>query len=216
LATADSRYRHLLIEPGEAPPTADEIAAIEAALGAALPTDFRAFLDVANGGYLEYVVDVPTGADSTEPISFCGIFSSRQSDTLETILGELASGRQYMNLPPGVLPIARDGGGSLLFLDLSPRGQGRVVAYVEGLPEWTGLRAESGLVELAPSLGAYVDLLHIDPISVEYELSTQATTVEHVEATETWLNEVMPAWRENERLVQAVASARRRVRMDWS
>jgi hypothetical protein len=53
-----SRYRHFAIERAKPAPTDTQLAAIENLLGARLPASFRDFLRVANGGYLEYVVDV--------------------------------------------------------------------------------------------------------------------------------------------------------------
>jgi hypothetical protein len=56
-----TRFRHLAIEGAKPAPTAADIEAKEALLGACLPASFRAYLDVANGGYLEYSIDVDTG-----------------------------------------------------------------------------------------------------------------------------------------------------------
>ena len=207
-----TRFRHLAIERAKPPPTNAQLAAIEALLGASLPASFREFLQVAHGGFLEYVVDVPFGNGKSEPLSFCSIFSAEDGDFCdETFVGEIRSGRQYVKLPPGVLPFARDGGGSMVYLDLSPEGHGRVVAFVEGLPAWTGLRSESTFVELASSFDAYVNKLRIDRDAVMDHLVHDATTVAHVDATEEWLNIGMPSWRDDSELTVAVSDARRRV-----
>ena len=103
-------------------------------------------------------------------------------------MGELRSAREYQKLPRGVLPFARDGGGSMVYLDLSAEGRGRVVAFVDGLPEWTGLRTEPAFVELAPSFEEYVRKLRIDRESVIHQLMHDAKNVRHVDATEEWLS----------------------------
>jgi hypothetical protein len=142
-----SRYRHLAIERARPAPTDTQLAAIENLLGARLPASFRDFLRVANGGYLEYVVDVRMGSGKTEPLCFCGLFSADEGTFCDgTFVGEIRSAREYVKIPQGVLPFARDGGGSVVYLDLSLEGNGRVVAFVTGLPEWTGLRTESGFI----------------------------------------------------------------------
>ena len=151
-----SRYRHLAIERAKPPPTDTQLAAVEALLGANLPASFRDFLRVANGGYLQYVVDVPTGSGKIEPLCFGSIFSADEGTFCdETFVGEIRSQREYVKILQGVLPFARDGGGSVVYLDLSRKGHGRVVAFVMGLPEWTGKRTDSAFIELASSFDEY-------------------------------------------------------------
>lgn len=136
-----SRFRHLAIEGAKPPPTETQLAIIETLLGANLPASFREFLRVANGGYLQYVVDVPSASGRIEQLCFDRIFSADEGTFLdETFIGEIRSAREYAKIPQGVLPFARDGGGSVVYLDLSCDGNGRVVAFVMGLPEWAGLR----------------------------------------------------------------------------
>lgn len=207
-----SRFRHLAIEGAEPAPTEGELRAVESLLGARLPESFRDFLQVANGGNVEYVIDVPLGNGNTEPLCFCGVFSCRQGKFCdETFVGEIRAGREYTKIPPGVLPFARDGGGSIVYLDLSGEGRGRVVAFVEGLPEWTGLRNESAFIELAPSFDEYVANLRVDRENVIYGLEHDATTLSHVAATEEFLDIGMPRWREDGVLVDAMNAARERV-----
>lgn len=208
-----SRFRHLAIAGAKPAPTKEQLAAIEDQLGAVLPDSFREFLQVANGGYVEYVIDVLFGDGKSEPLSFCRIFSADDADfRFETFIGEILSNREYQKIPPYVLPFARDGGGSLACLDLSPEGHGRVVAYVEKLPEWAGLSANSGCIELASSFDEYVDRLRIDCNAVIVHLTHGTTKVEYVDATEEWLDIGMPHWREVPAVLGAVTEARRRVR----
>jgi hypothetical protein len=210
---AYSRFRHLAIEGAKPAPTDAQLAAIETLLGASLPLSFREFLSVANGGSLEYVVDVPMADGTSEQLSFCGIFSAEEGDFCdETLLGEIRSGREHHGLPEGVLPFARDGGGSAVFLDLSAEGNGRVVAFVQGLPAWTGRREDSAFIELSSSFDEYVQKLRIDREAALDHLRYDATELPHVEAIEEWLDIGLPAWREEDsELRQAADEARRRV-----
>jgi hypothetical protein len=212
MSTHYNRFRHLAIEHAKAAPTNAQLAAIEDLLGAPLPGSFREFLQVANGGYLEYVIDVPFGDGRSEPLSFCGIFSAEDGDFCdETFTGEIRSSREYQKIPLGVLPFARDGGGSMAYLDLSPEGNGRVVAFVQGLPEWTGLRTESEYIELASSFDEYVNKLRVDRDAVLDHLTHDASILGHVVATEEWLDIGLPSWRQDSEIVEAIAVARRRV-----
>ncbi|MCE9547334.1 MAG: SMI1/KNR4 family protein [Planctomycetia bacterium] len=212
MRTSFARFRHLAIERAKPAPTAAQLAAIEELLGASLPPTFREFLQVANGGYLEYFIDVPWGEGKSEPLSFCSFFSADEGDFCdETLIGEIRSAREYQNVPSGVLPIARDGGGSILYLDLSQEGRGRVIAFVEGLPEWAGLRTESAFVELASSFDEFIGKLRMDRAAVIDHLKHNASNSGHVDATEEWLDIGMPSWRDDSEIVAAVTEARRRV-----
>ncbi|HET9494721.1 MAG TPA: SMI1/KNR4 family protein [Chloroflexia bacterium] len=161
-----TQYKHLTILESDGPPSESEIRSIEAVLGTTLPVDFRAFIGVANGGHLPYLVNVPPHADG-EPMAFNVIFSTKPDERgtygYDTFIGEIKNARQVFQVPPAVLPFSHDGGGSMLFLDLTPEGNGRVVAFVEGLPAWTGLRKESAFIEVAHSFSEFVDLLYPDP-----------------------------------------------------
>lgn len=151
-------------------------------------------------------------AAATEPLCFCGIFSTGEGEFCdETFVGEIRAAREYQKVPPRVLPFARDGGGSIAYLDLSAEGRGRVVAFVEGLPAWAGLRTESNFIELASSFDAYVEKLRIDRESVLDTLRNDTREPEHVDATEEWLDIGIPAWREDPELAAAVREARHRV-----
>jgi hypothetical protein len=91
-----SRYRHLAIERAKPAPTDTQLAAIETLLGANLPASFPDFLRAAKGGYLRYVVDVPTGSGKIEPLCFGSIFSADEETFCdETFVGEIRSAREY-------------------------------------------------------------------------------------------------------------------------
>lgn len=206
-----ARYRHLAIERAKPAPSQEQLAAVEAQLGAQLPDSYRQFLQVGNGGYVAYAVDVPIGEVGSQALSFCDFYSADEGTFCDgTLVGEIRSGRKYAKIPAGVLPIARDGGGSLLYLDLSEAGKGRVVAFVAGLPEWTGLRTDSRFVQLAESFDEYVGLLRIDSDLLLLELA-DASELTHVEEAEALLDIGMPEWRADQRLRAAVEEARHRV-----
>jgi len=207
-----SRYRHLAIKRAKPPPTESQLAVIETLLGAHLPASFRDFLRVANGGYLEYVIDVATGSGKTEPLCFGHLFSADKGTFCDrTFVGEIRTAREYQKVPQGVLPFARDGGGSLVYLDLSSKGNGRVIAFVIGLPEWTGSRTESAFIELASSFDEYVAKLRIERDAVIDQLGDDPTNVADVDAIEEWLDIGMPSWREDSELVTILCEARHRL-----
>lgn len=206
-----SVFRHLVIEEAQAPPTLGEIEAIEAELGARLPASFVEYLTAANGGYLEYTVDVTMANGKTEQLSFCSLFSSRPTPRACSFVDEIRNARELIQAPPGVLPMARDGGSSMLYLDLSPEGKGRVVAYIQGLPEWAGLRTESGFTELAKSFDEYIALLQIDREALLDHLRYDGSEPAHLDAMEEYLDLGVPAWREDPELREAVQAARARV-----
>lgn len=205
-------YRHLAVEGAKPPPSEAQLHAIEDELGAKLPPSFREYLNAANGGYLEYVIDVPTGTGQVEGLSFCGLFSADIGTFCdETFIGEIRSGREYTKIPKEVLPFARDGGGSIVYLDLTPQGNGRVVAFVEGLPAWAGKRTESAFVEIASSFDDYVNKLRVDIEAVIDHLENDASELSHIAATEEWLDIGLSNWRSNLSLTGAIQSAKERI-----
>jgi len=154
------KYKHLEVEDSKGAPAPEEVAAIEAKLGRPLPQDFLDFLSVANGAYLDYCVRVPPNG---EILSFCGIYLAGKNERggygYETFIHEIETERAYQNIPKGVLPFARDGGSSVVYLDLTPEGGGRVVAFVHGLPDWAGGREGDRFIEIAPSFADYIEML---------------------------------------------------------
>lgn len=191
-------YRHLAFEPALPAPAPADIAAIEAELGAALPASLLDFLQAANGAVIEYSCNVPLPDGGSEQLSFASWFAAGDPDTAtpgdETLLGELRLARQDLEFPALMLPLARDGGDSMLYLDLSAEGGGRVLAWVRELPAWTGRRAQ-GLHQLAPSLDAYLNQLYIDRASVLDDLAHSVRQPSHLEAIAQWLDIGLPRWR---------------------
>lgn len=190
-----TQYRHLALDGAKPPPTAQQIAAIETLLEAPLPPAFLAFLQVANGAYADYACDVPDGEGGVEKMGFNTFFSAEDGDFCdETLVGEIRAARQHLAMPAQILPFARDGGNSMVFLDLTPEGGGRVLSYVQELPGWTGRRAH-GFIALAPSFDAWLDSLYIDRDTVLEELEHSVTQPSHLAAMAQWLDIGMPDWR---------------------
>ncbi|MBI5446636.1 MAG: SMI1/KNR4 family protein [Deltaproteobacteria bacterium] len=160
------RYPHLEVDDPKAPPTGEEIAAIEEAVGARLPSELLDFLAVANGGKLDYTFELPT-EDRPFPLCFYSLYSTRRPSPGRApgglILHELEVERRLKGLRPGLLPIAADGGTSVLYVDLAPERTGRIVAYVEGLPGWNGT-PEGCFVDVAPSLTEFLSALFLNTV----------------------------------------------------
>ena len=159
------RYHHVVIQNPLPSPGPEELTAVEQELGAALPALFAEFLTIAHGGTCDFVFD----ADG-ETISLGRIFRLERDPDSElrlgydygTILGELGAEREAKRLPKQVLPFAQGGGDVWIYLDLTPEGSGRIVAFLQGLPDWTGLRQESAFVEVAPSFNAFLESLRVN------------------------------------------------------
>ena len=64
----------------------------------------------------------------------------------------------------------------MVYLDLTPEGQGRVVAFVTGLPEWAGKRQESQFIQVASSFSEYIDKLYVDEEEIREELTAEPAT----------------------------------------
>ena len=160
------RIFRLEVDAPKAPPTAEELAAIEAAAGEPLTPELREFLAVANGGKLDYAFDLPTEAGPF-PLCFYSLYStrlpSRGRSAAGLILHELEVERRLKELRPGLLPIAGDGGTSVLYVDLAPERRGRVVAWVEGLPGWDGT-TEGCFVDVSPGLSSFVAGLYLNTV----------------------------------------------------
>ncbi|MFN7990508.1 MAG: SMI1/KNR4 family protein [Thermoanaerobaculia bacterium] len=161
-----ARYLHLEVDAPKAPPTEEELSAIEEAVGAPLPEELLEFLAVANGGKLDYVFELATEAGPF-PLCFYTLYSTRRPfpgrAPAGLVLHELETERRLKDLRPGLLPIAGDGGTSVLYVDLAPERRGRVVGYVEGLPGWDGT-PEGSFVDLAPDLPSFLAALYLNTV----------------------------------------------------
>lgn len=160
-----SRYLHLEIDSPMAPPSAAELVALEDALGVPLPADFLAFLNVANGGRLDYSIDLPVPEDR-RAICFYNLYSTRPPRPGRAspgrMLFELEGERTHKGVAREMLPFASDDGSSVLFLDLTREGGGRVVAFIEGLEGWSGQGFQSSLVTLGTSFEDFARQLYLN------------------------------------------------------
>jgi hypothetical protein len=151
------KYKHLEIDDAKAAPAPEDVAAIEALLGRPLPRDFLDFLSVANGAQLEYCVRIPPG---DEIVSFYDVFLAGQNEPgqhYSTFIQEIEMEREQREIPKEFLPFASDGSHAVVYLDLTPKGNGRVIASVQGYV-WTGGQ-DDGYVVLAPGFAEYIEIL---------------------------------------------------------
>lgn len=194
-----SDYRGLLVEDTREVASDHDIPQLEALLGARLPDDYRHFLKTCNGAYLEYDVEVVLASGERELMGFT-LFGLGQDDQWECNPEELAQARRQPGYPAtGLLPIGRDGGSSLLLLDLR-EGRQDVAAMVAALPAWTGRRQqEDEYVVLAASFNGYLDVLHLADDTVARHIDTFMIDEGSIQATLAWFDSGNPTWRERHR-----------------
>ncbi|WP_028693607.1 SMI1/KNR4 family protein [Pseudomonas cremoricolorata] len=194
-----TQYRGLLFEDAQQAPSDEAIATLETRLGARLPEDYRAFLRACNGATFEYDVVATLANGDTENLSFTlhGLDLHERCDFNPYELEQL---RAVEDFPAsGLLPIGRDGGASVLLLDLRD-GRQEVAAMVAGLPAWTGRRQQGDeYVVLADSFNGYLDLLHVSAESIEDHITRFLVSPDSIAATLEWLDHCSPGWRERYR-----------------
>lgn len=153
------KYKHLEIDDAKDAPTPEDIAAIEALLGRRLPPDFLDFLSVANGAYVPYCVRVQPGG---EIVNFYDIFlagKNKPGEHYQTFIREIELEREQKEIPKEFLPFASDGSHASAYLDLTPEGNGRVVAHLDGYSVWDKRSRDVQFIVLAPSFAAYIEML---------------------------------------------------------
>ncbi len=137
----------------------ERIRALERALQASLPEDYRAFLRVHNGG---------------EPQRACFAFTDREGRAADSVISrfygvddpgdDLEKTWRYFlegeRVPPGYLPIARDVFGNMLLLSLAPASFGSVHFWDHELEH---LEGEAMVSFVAGSFEALVVSLVKDP-----------------------------------------------------
>lgn len=204
-----TEYRGLLLEDTREGASDDAIAELEASLGARLPEDYRDFLRACNGATCEYDVVATMANGDKETLSF-SLYALDPHEDGEANPCELEQLRALDGFPAtGLLPIGRDGGASILLLDLR-EGRQDVAAMVAGLPAWTGRRQQGDeYVVLADSFNAYLYLLHLSAETIENHINRFMINPDTIAATLEWLDHCSPGWREqyrelwNARVVQA-------------
>ncbi|HLY75996.1 MAG TPA: SMI1/KNR4 family protein [Planctomycetota bacterium] len=191
--TTVASYKGLIVDRFNSPPSSEDIRRVEMELGCSLPADYRAMIDACNGASLNYFTTVELAFGRRETMGYCS-FHAVSPGEWGTLPFELAQIRRWPGFPAQkVLPIARDGGGSVLFLDL--REGCRVLAFVDGLPAWTGREGNESLVPVAKSLDEYLAGMVIPDEIAKDHLETFDVTPESVRATAEWLDSRCVDWR---------------------
>lgn len=187
-------YQNLIIEDTNESATEKELLALQGELGCEIPDDYKEFLLACNGGYLEYDLLVEFEDGNTEWMSYSSLYKLDASDDWESNPFEMHQERKKEGFPQKqVFPIARDGGGSVLYIDL--RDGYKVVAFVEGLPGWAGLRQENSLVVVAESFNDYLSKLTLSDETIEYHINNFDVSEASALATVEWLDSVRGDWR---------------------
>ncbi|QHF45954.1 SMI1/KNR4 family protein [Pseudomonas sp. S35] len=194
-------YRGLIFDDTREGASDQALAQLEATLGARLPDDYRQFLKTCNGATVDYDVLATMSNGDKELLSFL-LYGLDPGETYESNPFELEQLRQQSGFPAtGLLPIGRDGGASVLLLDLRD-GRQDVGAMVAGLPAWTGRRQHGDeYVVLANSFNAYLDLLHLSQERIAEHINHFVISAVTIEATLAWLDQGSPGWRERYRAV---------------
>ncbi|MBU2978736.1 SMI1/KNR4 family protein [Alteromonas sp. C1M14] len=187
------KYKSLVVEDTGSPATEKDIEALEKILGTALPNDYVQFLKTCNGAYLAYDTPVEFKDGSSEYLCFCELYSVSNELEWSSNPFELKQEREHGSAPANLLPIARDGGDSRLFLDL--KHDCKVVAFVQGLPAWTKLRQQDAWIVIAESFDSYLAKLTLSDQTIADHIKNFNVTEQSVEATLEWLDSIGQQWR---------------------
>ncbi|WDN56036.1 SMI1/KNR4 family protein [Streptomyces clavuligerus] len=197
-------YRGRLVRGPFTPFDPAECRILERETGLLLPPAYRSFLEAAGGGRLEYSVLLP--ACEPEPVQEFGDLFHLGRDRAGaygwgTLLGEYRASRGGRLAASvcltGLLPIARNGGGDTLFLDLNPSAHGELHAFVRPIA-CTGYLGRAVFTKVADGFDAYLDGLFIDPglaqdIWGDVRGGDASDPCRHV--VEEWLDKDLPGWR---------------------
>ncbi|WBL81859.1 SMI1/KNR4 family protein [Bradyrhizobium xenonodulans] len=112
-----------LLKVTHPPASAQDIARVEAALGARLPESFKALLAQSDGG--EFSIDGVRIKTQNDVTILDRILSVRGTAT-SGILQQYEMRRSMDRIPVRCCPIGRDPGGNLFILSLEPASYGRV------------------------------------------------------------------------------------------
>jgi SMI1 / KNR4 family (SUKH-1) len=199
------RHRDRTVFGPFAPVEPDELTVIESEIGQYLPDSCRAFLELANGGTMEYSIRLPA-ASGGETISFDDVYRIGKDQHGEygygTLVGEYRRRSQcwWANEIPvaSLLPVARDGGGDTLYIDIADKTVGRLVAFVHGLPQWTGLTQRNVFTVVANTWDDYLGALFVDDEIAQLsweDVKDASPTDQWRLAVEDWLDRELPGWR---------------------
>lgn len=194
------RYRKLIVWGPFQPSDDDDLDRVERELGRSLPKEYREFLLVGNGGRMEYAVSLPPG-EPGELVSFDDLMSV---DRLVQGWRDHQPVAAAVGLPSELLPVARDGSGSQLYLDLRPTTYGQVLAFVHGLPAWAGGGDGDSFGVVTASWNDYLDQVSLEEDMAELQwqdaCEEDGTNEGRAwrEAVAAWLDAGMPDWRSRE------------------
>ncbi|QIP83279.1 SMI1/KNR4 family protein [Streptomyces sp. Tu 2975] len=197
-------YRGRLVGGQFRPFDPGECTALEREVGLPLPPTYRSFLTAAGGERPDHSVRLP--ACAPEPVqSFDSLYQLGRDEAGEygwgTLLGEYRHSRDGWlaeNVPlTGLLPIARNGGSDVLFLDLNPATHGQLHAFVHAIawPEYLG---DHVFTKAADNFDAYLDSLFIDPDMAEdawADVAESDPSDPWRRTVEEWLDKELPTWR---------------------
>jgi hypothetical protein len=97
----------------------------------------------------------------------------------------------------GLLPIARNGGSDVLFLNLNPATHGQLHAFLHAIA-WPGYLGDHVFTKVADDFDAYLDSLFIDPDTAEdtwADVAGSDPADPWRRTVEEWLGKELPAWR---------------------
>ncbi len=201
-----TKFGNIIIKDYLGAPEKAEIEALEELLQTKLPDSYKQFLQVANGGNLDgYYIEVDH-PDMKVPRSFSLLYGTKrrlESSPFGTFEHEIKLSREAAQLPPQVLPIARDNSGCELYLDLTDyevSGEDRVVAFIHGIPDLEDQPEANAWVTLALHFEDFLKALETDE---EYYLEVlQETTDKPNPEKQTqmidFLDQALPDWRAQE------------------
>jgi cell wall assembly regulator SMI1 len=172
---------------------------VERVVGVALPPGYRRFMKVAHGGTLQYAVRLPPDDSTGQVIEFSSLYDV-VGDGSDTLIGELrAHPSTFMAeaLPAPLLPVARDGGGSQLYLDVRSESHGTVWAFMHGLPHWAGGDGQDRGGVVAASWDDYLRMLFIDEEMARgtWEDAVDGAEDDWLQSVIDWLDAGLPGWR---------------------
>ena len=173
---------------------------VERVVGVALPASYRSFMRIAHGGTLPYAVRLPPGDPTGDVIEFSDLYDV-VGDGPGTLIGEHRTHPSTFmaeSLPAPLLPVARAGGGSELYLDLRGETHGTVWAYVHGLPDWAGGDGQDRGGVVATSWDDYVEMLFIDEENAQeiWEDAIDGAEADWLPSVIDWLDAGLPGWRQ--------------------
>ena len=206
MAATYTKYGKLIIKDFLGAPEQKDIEALEKLLQTKLPDSYKAFLQVANGGNLDgYYIEVDH-PDMKVPRSFSLLYGTKprlEGSPFGLFEHELKLSREAAQLPPQVLPIARDNSGCELYLDLTDfeqTGEDRVVAFIHGIPDIEDQPEANAWVTLALHFEDYLNALQTDEeyyLEVLQEVKDRPNP-EKQTAMVDFLDQALPDWRTQE------------------